>query len=152
MKRTICSSCVMMPYTGCTYRLKRNPTRVTTVQQWNRIHRAVTLSPKLPATLESRSLLLLGRSSRQLRKSCTGANTVYSQADRTLSLYITSQQCVTYLAIRNIARKCWTSAAKFSQTRSTRLPCRTDVTEACKLTSYTTILIFKTVAFLWSAY
>jgi hypothetical protein len=39
-----------------------------------------------PATLESRSLGLLGRCSSQLRKSCTEVNTVYSRAERVFIL------------------------------------------------------------------
>jgi hypothetical protein len=38
--------------------------------------------PTSPVTLESRSPFLLGRCSRQLRKSCACANTVYSRAER----------------------------------------------------------------------
>jgi hypothetical protein len=37
-------------------------------------------------TLESRSSLLLGRCSRQLRKGCAGANMVYSRAERVFIL------------------------------------------------------------------
>jgi hypothetical protein len=40
----------------------------------------------IPITFESRSPLLLGRCSRQLRESCSGANMVYLQAERAIIL------------------------------------------------------------------
>jgi hypothetical protein len=52
-----------------------------------------TLSQPPPVTQESRSSLLLGRCLRQLRKSCAGADVVYSQAERVFILehYFTSK-------------------------------------------------------------
>jgi hypothetical protein len=55
------------------------------------------LSQPPPVTLKSRSSwLLLGRCSRQLRKSCAGANMVYSRAERVLILqhYFASKSLV----------------------------------------------------------
>jgi hypothetical protein len=43
-------------------------------------------SPKLPRDTESKSTWLLGRCSRQVRKSCADANMVYSRAERVFIL------------------------------------------------------------------
>jgi hypothetical protein len=57
----------------------------TTVQKQNQrqIHTSVTVtgSPDPPVTLESKSQLLLGLYSHQLRKTCVGANTMYSRVE-----------------------------------------------------------------------
>jgi hypothetical protein len=60
------------------------------------VHLRVINSPNSPVTLESRSPLLLGRCSRQLRKSCAGANMVYSGTKRVIVLEH-------YLALKSFA-------------------------------------------------
>jgi hypothetical protein len=72
----------------------------TTVEKWNQkqVHPRVIQSPN-PVTLDSRSPLLLGRCSRQLRQSCAGANMVYSRAERVYILkhYFVSKS---FIAVR----------------------------------------------------
>jgi hypothetical protein len=67
------------------YHLKRDPTTIirNTVQKLNR-SRPTPVSSLLTflVILESRSPLLLGRCSRQLRKRCAGAYMVYSRVER----------------------------------------------------------------------
>jgi hypothetical protein len=62
------------------YHLKRNNNNHV-LQHKNEI-----TSRSSPVTLESRSPLSLGNCSRQLRKSCAGANMVYSRAERVFIL------------------------------------------------------------------
>jgi hypothetical protein len=55
------------------------------------VHPRVINSSSLPVTLESSSSWLIGRCSRQLRKSCAGANVVYSEALFILENYFASK-------------------------------------------------------------
>jgi hypothetical protein len=85
-----------MKYLYRVYHLKRIPTTITydgTKMKSETVPPQSNTLPVPPVTLESTSPWLLGRYSHQLRKSCAGANMMYSRAKRVFILkhYFTSK-------------------------------------------------------------
>jgi hypothetical protein len=111
-------------------------------KNWKHVHPVLLTLPTFPVTLESRSLSLLGRCSRQLRRSCADANMVYSRAEHVLVLehyfastslacsvprnFVTSRYTcclIRYFLVRTRIAKCFTnSKPRASLARVTHRP------------------------------
>jgi hypothetical protein len=86
------------------YHSKGNPTTITyCVQKLNQkqVHPRVIDSTNLPRDTRVMVSWLLGRCSRQMRKSYAGANMVYSRAERVFILeHCFAWNCVKHVAMR----------------------------------------------------
>jgi hypothetical protein len=114
--------------------LERNPTKSHPSAQklyHKQVHPRVIDSPNLTVTLESRSPLLLGRCSRQLRKSCAGANMMYSRAERVFILehYFASKS---FAAVREAFRNAYSDK---------EVPNKTNTPTGNKISGHTTVCL-----------